>query len=147
ANSGAPGHHLAAQYGAAGERLVRSAGLLYRRELPSTAAPHDTAWTAAGWTAYALAEYPGCRTAAAVLSRELCVLRIRGDDLPRSVHVEPHLEHGHAVFADPAAALSAVHAWATDRKALPSELTCLLGDRAFRVRVTPATADEAASLF
>ena len=61
-----------------------------------------------------------------------------------TLRIEPRSEHGQAVHTDPAAALSAVHAWLTARKELPTELTCQLGDRAYRVRLFPATADEAA---
>jgi hypothetical protein len=69
AGTGPPGHHLAVEHGAAGEQLARSAGLLYRRPLPVSAAPVDLAWTADGWTRHALSTYPGCRSAAALLPR------------------------------------------------------------------------------
>ncbi len=142
ANTGAPGHHLAVEYGAAGESLTRTAGLLYHREAADRAGPHRAPWTAAGWTGYALSEYPGCRTAAAVLASGLCVLRRRGDDRLWSLRVAAHIADGRAVHADPAAALSAVHAWLAAHGRAPAELTCRLGERAFRLTLSTATDDE-----
>ncbi|MFE2295026.1 translation initiation factor 2 [Streptomyces sp. NPDC059452] len=142
AHVGPPGHHLAVEEGAAGERSVRSAGLLYRRPLATGPGPLDTAWTAGGWSAHVLGQYPGCRAAAAVLSCGTSVLRVRGGDRLFAVRIEPLAEGGRVVRADPAAALSAVHSWVAKREDPPASFLCLLGDRAFRVLVSPATAAE-----
>ncbi|ARF71159.1 translation initiation factor 2 [Kitasatospora albolonga] len=142
AHAGPPGHHLAVEHGAAGERSVRSAGLLYRRALAAGPGPLDTAWTAGGWSAHALGRYPGCRAAAAVLPCGTGVLRVRGDDRLFAVRIEPVAEDGRVVRADPAAALSAVHSWVAKREDPPASFHCLLGHRAFRVLVSPATEAE-----
>ncbi|MFC8826982.1 translation initiation factor 2 [Streptomyces sp. NPDC057137] len=142
----APAHHLAAEYGAAGEGQLQSAALLYRRTgRTATAAPYSVAWTVAGWTSHALDSYPGCRTAAAVLSPTHCVVRGRGSSL-LSVRIEPPRENGRIVHSDPAAVLSAVHA----RLAAPDGqvtsvalVNCVIGDRRYAVRLSPATAEEA----
>ncbi|MFI9625975.1 translation initiation factor 2 [Streptomyces sp. NPDC052042] len=149
AGLGPPGHHLAVEHGAACEQLSRSAGLLYRRTYPPATAVPDAAWTASGWTRQALSEYPGCRSAAAVLSPGLCVLRIRGVDRAHAVLVEPWSVDGRVVRADPAAALSAVHAWLSGRRVVPEDpvrLTCRIGDRAFPVVLRPATDEETGRL-
>lgn len=146
APTAAPAHHLAVEHGAASEPLARSAGLLYRRELPPSPTPHGAAWTAGGWTAHALAEYPACGAAAAVLSPELCAVRVRGHGLLLAVRIAPRQEAGRVVHADPAAVLSAVHAWSLRHPEPPAALTCLLGDRPFRVTLSPATDSEAARL-
>ncbi|WP_406386875.1 translation initiation factor 2 [Streptomyces sp. NBC_01618] len=146
AGIGPPGHHLAVEHGAAGEQLTRSAGLLYCRPLPRTSAPQDAAWTAAGWTRHALSAYPGCRSAVAIPASGLCVLRVRGDERAYAVCVEPRSEDGRIVSTDPAAAVSAVHAWLSAHRGMPRDLvrpTCYIGDRAFRVLLRPATDDEA----
>ncbi|HEY5833740.1 translation initiation factor 2 [Streptomyces sp.] len=143
---GAPSHHLAVEHGVASEPLARSAGLLYRRALPPSPTPHGAAWTAGGWAARALADYPACGTAAAVLSPELCAVRLRGHGPLLAVRIAPGQEDGLVVHADPAAVLSAVHAWCSRHPGPPLALTCLLGDRAFRVTLSPATAAEAAHL-
>ncbi|MCT2590800.1 translation initiation factor 2 [Streptomyces sp. N2-109] len=147
AHTDAPAQYLAAEHGAAGEPYAQSAGLLYRRRAPQpAAAPHSVAWTAAGWTAHALGGYPGCRTAAAILEPWLCVVRARSRSL-LSVRIEPRQEDGRVVRADPAAVLCAVHAWLAGRagpRAESAELSCVIGGVAFRARLSPATADEAA---
>ncbi|MFC8077173.1 hypothetical protein ACFUN8_16785, partial [Streptomyces sp. NPDC057307] len=158
----APAHHLAAEYGAAGERQLQSAALLYLRIGQSaTAAPYSVVWTVAGWTSHALDSYPGCRTAAAVLSPTHCVVRVRGGSL-LSVRIEAPQEDGRIVHSDPAAVLSAVHARLaasggqfTSAAAVASatsmgsatstpSVTCVIGDRRYAVRLSPATAEEAA---
>ncbi|MFF9592201.1 translation initiation factor 2 [Streptomyces sp. NPDC014646] len=149
AGLGASGHHLAVEHGAAREQLARAAGVLYRRVLPPAAVAPDAAWTASGWTRHALSEYPGCRTAAAVLSAELCVLALRGEARARAVLVGPRSEGGRVVRADPAVALSAVHAWLSGRPGGPEDevhLTCRVGERAFPVLVRPATDEETGRL-
>ncbi|ARF56689.1 translation initiation factor 2 [Streptomyces gilvosporeus] len=146
AGTGPPGHHLAVEHGAASEQLTRSAGLLYRRPPPSPDAPADLSWSAGGWTRHALAEYPGCRAAAAVRRDGPCLLDVRGHPQPYTVQVEPRSEGGRLARIDPAAALSAVHAWLITHRtqpAAPVSLTCHTGERAVRVLLRPATADEA----
>ncbi|OCC12853.1 hypothetical protein A3Q37_01517 [Streptomyces sp. PTY087I2] len=147
AATGLPGNHLAVEYGAAGERNVQSAGLLYRRPLATGPGPLDTAWTASGWSAHVLDRYPDCRAAAAVLPSGTSVLRVRGDDRLLAVRTEPRIEDGRMVRADPAAALSAVHAWVVKREQPPPALHCVLGHRDFRVVVSPATTAEEAQAF
>ncbi|MET4922518.1 translation initiation factor 2 [Streptomyces sp. PSRA5] len=149
----APAHHLAAEYGAAGERQLQSAGLLYRRTDRTATAPYSAGWTVAGWTSHALDSYPGCRTAAAVLSPTHCVVRVRGGS-PLSVRIEPSRENGRIAHSDPAAVLSAVHARLavsggqvcseTSRTAETADIavTCVIGGRRYDVRLSPATAEE-----
>ncbi|ONK09512.1 translation initiation factor 2 [Streptomyces sp. MP131-18] len=135
-------HHLAAEHGTAGERQARSSGVLYRRARPpSEAAPHRSVWTVDGWTAHILDDYPGCRTAAVILSPTQCVARTRSGT-PVSVHIEPRTENGRVLYADPAAVLSAVHAWLLGYDDLPAVLTCVSGGRGFAVSLAPATAGE-----
>ncbi|MFI0020120.1 MULTISPECIES: hypothetical protein [Streptomyces griseus group] len=147
AHTGLPGNHLAVEYGAAGERNVQSAGLLYRRPLATGPGPLDAAWTAGGWSADALDRYPGCRAAAAVLPSGTSVLRVRENGRLLAVRAEPRIEDGRVVRADPAAVLSAVHAWVVKREEPPPALHCVLGHRDFRVVVAPATAAEEARTF
>ncbi|MDQ0776379.1 hypothetical protein QF026_004845 [Streptomyces aurantiacus] len=152
AGSGLPGHHLAAEHGAAGERLSRSAGLLYRRPLPAHAAPVDLAWTADGWTRHALSAYPSCRSAAALLPSGGGLLRVRGHERTYAVQVEPRPEGGRIVRIDPAVALSAAHAHLVSPVSSaslqpvpdsPTVLNCLIGERTFRITLRPATDAEA----
>ena len=144
AGLGAAGHHLAAEYGAAGEQFVRTAGVLYRRAGPATPGPYREAWTIAAWTANTLAEYTGCGTAAAVLPEGACVLRHRGDDRLWALHVEPCRQGGKVVHTDPAAVLSAVHAYFATHKTLArTTLTCRIGDHAFPVRISLASPADA----
>ncbi|MEU0674399.1 translation initiation factor 2 [Streptomyces sp. NPDC006172] len=147
AGAGPPGHHLAVEHGAAGERLARSAGLLYRRALPASAAPVDRAWTADGWTRHALSAYPGCRSAAVVPANGGALLRVRGHEQAYAVQVEPRPEEDRIVRLDPAVALSAVHARLVSPEPVPDSpvmLNCLIGDRTFRLTLRPATDPEAA---
>ncbi|MFJ6661870.1 translation initiation factor 2 [Streptomyces sp. NPDC091377] len=146
AGMGVPGHHLAVEHGVASERLVRSAGLLYRRPVPASDSWSALAWTADDWARHALSAYPGCRSAAAILSPGLLLFRTRGHDHPYAVQVEPWREGGRVVRMDPAAAASAVHAWflaRTRRGACPARLKSVIGDRTFGVTVRPATHSEA----
>jgi len=137
-----PGHHLAAEHGVAGEPHARSAGILYRRADRSASAPHLSAWTATGWTAHILDEYPGCGTAAVIVSPSLCVARTRAGSLV-SVRIDPCREDGRIVSTDPSAVLCAVHAWLSERPALPATVICSIGNRDFPTRLRPATVDEA----
>ncbi|MDT3399124.1 translation initiation factor 2 [Streptomyces sp. B1866] len=139
AHTGTPGHHLAAEHGTATERHALSAGLLYRRARPPLAAPHGAAWTAGAWTEHVLARYPGCRAAAAVLEDGRCLVRTRSGDL-LAVRLGPAQDGGLVVTADPAAVLSAVHARLAARSGAPGSVRCLVGGRAFTVRLSPATA-------
>ncbi|WP_190057951.1 translation initiation factor 2 [Streptomyces echinoruber] len=146
----APAHHMAAEYGVAGERHVQSSGLLYRRAArPASALPAMAmAWTAAGWTADVLDDYPGCRTAAVVLSPSRCLVRLRsGASL--AVRISPYRDGGRLLHADPAAVLSALHAWWGSRAgtaAWPAAVTCVVGGRPFQAVVSPATAAEEQAL-
>ncbi|MEU0742217.1 translation initiation factor 2 [Streptomyces sp. NPDC006134] len=145
AYTGAPAHHLAAEHGTADERHAQSAALLYRRATRPTGAPHGVAWTAGGWTAHTLDRYPGCRTAAAVLSPSYCLVRVRGGALLR-VRISPCRDGGRIVRADPAAVLSAVHAWLGGRP-VPSRMrasvTCVIGGRSFPAELSTAADGEA----
>ncbi|MGW3648897.1 translation initiation factor 2 [Streptomyces sp. NPDC000878] len=147
AGTGPPGHHLAVEHGAAVEQLARSAGLLYRRPLPASAAPVDLAWTADGWTRHTLSAYPGCRSAAVLLPSGGCLLRVRGHEQTYAVQVEPRSEEGRVVRVDPAVALSAVHARLLSPQPVPPDsrmvLDCLVGERTFRITLRPATGTEA----
>ncbi|MFR9724344.1 translation initiation factor 2 [Streptomyces sp. MS19] len=147
----APGHHLAAEYGAADEGLTRSAGLLYRRPLPTSATEAELSWTADGWARYALSAYPGCRSAAAILPTPgTCLLRTRGQDRPCLLRTEPEDDgNGRLARPDPAAIASAVHAWLLAQPArppLPARLTCHIGGRDYSVLIRPASGGEAAQL-
>ncbi|MGW8378379.1 translation initiation factor 2 [Streptomyces sp. ODS28] len=143
AGLGPPGHHLAVEHGAAAEQLARSAGLLYRRPLPPSTAPVNASWTADAWTRHALAAYPACGTAAALLPDGRCLVRLRAHDQPYAAEPEPLYEAGQTLHIDPAIALSAIHA---QLPIPPGETTlhCLVGARRFRVELRPATATEAA---
>ncbi|MFF2502666.1 translation initiation factor 2 [Streptomyces sp. NPDC058067] len=146
AGLGSPGRHLAVEFGAAGEHLVRSAGLLYRRPLPSPPDSGGVNWTAGGWTRHALSQYPGCRSAAALTASGRWLLRTRGHTSLYLVKAEPSQGEGQIVRVDPAAALSAVHTWLAAVRGIDRDetwLTCLVGERAFCVLVRPATDDEA----
>ncbi|MFE2497923.1 translation initiation factor 2 [Streptomyces scopuliridis] len=148
AHSDAPAHHLAAEHGTAGERHAQSAGLLYRRSERPGASPHREVRTVAAWTAGILDSYPGCRTASGVLSPSLCVVRTRSGAL-LTVRISPCREAGRIVHADPAAVLSAVHAWLGAHPGQPvaatavTEIVCQIGGRLFPVRLSPTTPDEA----
>ncbi|MFE9617188.1 translation initiation factor 2 [Streptomyces sp. NPDC006384] len=148
---GSPGHHLTAEYGAASEALVRSAGLLYRRPLPLSDTRSGQSWTSDGWTRHVLSAYPGCRSAAAILSSGLVLFRTRGHAEAYAVQAEPRYEGGRVTRVDPAAAASAVHAWFLRRSpaapVAPSRLSCVIGNRAFALVLRPATGAEAAEPF
>ncbi|MQY14480.1 hypothetical protein SRB5_46470 [Streptomyces sp. RB5] len=136
AGLGPPGDHLAAEYDAASEPYIRSAGLLYRRPLPQ--AP----WAADAWIRHALDAYPGCRTAAAILPDGLTLLGTRDRPALHAVRAHPRNEAGRIIHPDPAAVASAVH---TGRQ--PSHLRCRIGDRTYDVTVRPATPTESATPF
>ncbi|SCK11480.1 hypothetical protein H181DRAFT_00631 [Streptomyces sp. WMMB 714] len=141
-NSGRPAHHLAVEHGTASERHSQSAALLFRRVGSEAAAPHSVAWTADGWTQHILGAYPGCRTAAVVLSPSLCLLRTRTGPL-LSVEIGPcRDERDRVVRTDPAAVLSAVHVRLGTHPDVPASLSCLIGGRAFEARIAPATGEE-----
>nr|WP_306305257.1 translation initiation factor 2 [Streptomyces hygroscopicus] len=137
AHRAAPAHHLAVEHGTADERHAQSASLLYRRASRGST-PHKVAWSVSGWTRHTLADYPGCATAAVVLSPALCVVRTRSGSL-LSVRIEPCRESGRIVYTDPAAVLSAVHAWLAMHPAVPVDIRCVVGEHSFQVRLTPAT--------
>ncbi|MEV6977733.1 translation initiation factor 2 [Kitasatospora sp. NPDC093806] len=141
-----PYHHLAAEYGRAGIRQTQSAALLYRRAGDPEAAAgwHREYRTAADWTAEALAEHPGCRTAAAVLSPTRCLVR-RPDREPFTVRIEPHRADGRVRYTDPAVVLSAVRAWlgAHPGRPLPAAaLVCRTADTPYRFHLAPAADSE-----
>ncbi|MEU1282627.1 translation initiation factor 2 [Kitasatospora sp. NPDC005856] len=142
-----PFHHLAAECGRAGTRALRSSALLYHR----AGTPAETGWhhecrTAADWTAEAFEEYPNCRTAAVVLSPTTALLR-RDGGAPVAVHVAPDRSGGRVRRTDPAAALSAVHAWLGAHPdapgTLPATLTARFGSTTHRIRLAVPTEAEA----
>ncbi|GLF96560.1 translation initiation factor 2 [Streptomyces yaizuensis] len=124
----APGgaHHLSAEHPEAGPRQTQSAAVLWRRARPASGAPHSSTWTAAGWTARVLDDFPFCTVAAAVLTPERCLVRHRLAGL-FSLRIEPDRTGGRILRADPACVLSAVHAWlaATPRPPSTAPLTTL----------------------
>ncbi|MFJ6616206.1 translation initiation factor 2 [Kitasatospora sp. NPDC091335] len=143
-------HHLAAEHPKAGPRAVQSAAVLWRCARPTgPAGPRrfSTTWTAAGWTAHVLEEAPLCRTAAAVLSAERCLLRHRSYGL-LSIRLEPHRAGGRMSRIDPVAAVSAVHAWlsaaapAAVASAVPVVLTCETAPLIVRVHVYPPAPED-----
>ncbi|MFE2872706.1 hypothetical protein [Embleya sp. NPDC059259] len=137
-----PAQHIAAEYGPAGIRHLQSAALVYRRHTrPAQAAGHHLDWTPADWTARILADLPGCRTAAVILSPSHCVVRTRAGAL-LTAHLEPHREHGRVHHPDPAAVLGATHAWLARHPDLPATIACLIGDHTFRVHLTPTEPSE-----
>jgi hypothetical protein len=148
AGLGPAGHHLAVEFGVTGAHFVRTAGLLYRRAVPQGAGPHRESWTAAAWTASALAEFAGCTTAAAILPDGACVLRRRGDTTLWTLRVGPRPCDGRTVRTDPAAVLSAVHAApGGPREPLrPGTTTCRIGEHTFDGTLAPATSGEAGHL-
>ncbi|MER5213795.1 translation initiation factor 2 [Streptomyces sp. NPDC002838] len=141
-----PAHHLAAEVGTASVRHTQSAALLYRRTGPAGAHSSGTVRTAADWTVRVLADHPGGRrTSAVIVSDTHCLVR-HGSGPLLSVRIDPCTEADGLAYADPAAVLSAVHATLTDERAdlARTSLTCAIGSRTFAVRLSPATADEAA---
>ncbi|MGW2251665.1 translation initiation factor 2 [Kitasatospora sp. NPDC001660] len=144
-----PFHHRAAEYGRAGVRQLQSAALIYQRcgEGSSNRQHGQHYWhqeyrTAGDWTAEVLDEYPGCRTAAVVLSPAACLVRRDGAE-PFTVRVGPTRAGALIRLADPAAVLSAVHAWLGVRPlALPGSLTARISGTDYRVDLAPATGAE-----
>ncbi|MBZ4319796.1 glycosyltransferase family 9 protein [Streptomyces huiliensis] len=135
-------HHLAAESPHAGPRETQSAAVLWRRARPASGSPHTSTWTAGGWTARTLDEAPYCRTAAAILTPERCLLRHRTAGTFR-VRVEPHRTDGRVLRADPAAVISAVHSWlggARPEPTLPVTLVCDVGP--FPVRAVVSRPDD-----
>ncbi|WP_256725548.1 translation initiation factor 2 [Streptomyces sp. IMTB 2501] len=133
-------HHLAAEHPEAGPRRTQSAAVLWRRASGGGAVmPPSSTWTAGGWTARILADTPGCRTAAAILGAERCLVRHRTAGT-FTVRVEPVRSGGKVLRADPAAAVSAVHAWlgAVEQPVTPVSLLCDVGPMAVRVRLEDA---------
>ncbi|MER7707744.1 translation initiation factor 2 [Kitasatospora sp. NPDC097605] len=137
-----PYHHLAAEYGRADIRETQSAALLYRRAdsiPPSDAARHHEYRTAADWTAEALADHPGCRTAAVILSPTHCLVR-RPDGEPFTLRIAPHRTPGRVRYTDPAAALSALHtALSGLAHPHPSTLTLRIDGTPHPLHLTPPT--------
>lgn len=90
---------------------------------------------------------PLCRTAAAVLSSERCLLRHRSHGL-FSVRVEPSLAGGRVARVDPVAVVSAVHAWLGTvtptgiAPAVPIVLSCRTGPLTVRVHVYPPAPED-----
>ncbi|MFJ3214965.1 translation initiation factor 2 [Kitasatospora sp. NPDC086801] len=146
-------HHLAAEHPGSGPRAVQSAAVLWRCARPAdpagTADPRraPATWTAVGWTARMLEEAPLCRTVAAVLTSERCLIRHRVHGL-FSVQVEPHRAGGRVSRVDPVTVVSAVHAWlgaattATAVTAVPVVLECETGPLTVRVRLCPPTVED-----
>ncbi|MFD8935072.1 translation initiation factor 2 [Streptomyces sp. NPDC059578] len=132
-------HHLAVEHPEATERETQSAAVVWCRTRPAATAPHTSAWTAAGWTDRVLADHPGCRTAAVVLSPGRCLLRHRTAGT-FGVRVEPHRTAGRVLRADPAAVLSAVHAWLATAPPWtgPVTLHCTIGPLTVRAELTAA---------
>ncbi|MGW8657823.1 translation initiation factor 2 [Streptomyces diastaticus] len=134
-----PVHHLAAEHPAAGPGPLQSAAVLWQHARTRPAPAHHTAWTASGWTASVLEEMPGCRTAAAVLSRGQVLLRHRDAGL-LSVTTKPHRGQGRVHHVDPTAVISAVHAWLAGGPPprSPRTLLCDTGPVPVPVHLAPA---------
>ncbi|MFF3752210.1 translation initiation factor 2 [Streptomyces sp. NPDC002018] len=146
-DSGPHGGHVSAEDGVSTTRETENAGLIHRRARTAAlreAYASDAVWTAGGWTAHTLENYRGCRTAAAVLAHDRCVLR--RDGLPLlAATIRPDASRGEPlVRPDPAAVLSAVHGWLDARPspALPTALDCAVGGRRVRVLLTSATDED-----
>ncbi|MGH3238952.1 MAG: hypothetical protein ACRDNL_01140, partial [Spirillospora sp.] len=142
----APAHHLAAEYGRAGGRHIETAGLLYRRAgRPRPAhSPHSLAWTADAWLTHTLDAYPGCRTAAVIMSPSRCLVRPRNGPL-LTIRIDPCHDGGRIVRTDPAAILSAVHTWLARHPEPHAALSCAVGKHSFPTRLSPASSDDAAN--
>ncbi|MFI5755207.1 translation initiation factor 2 [Streptomyces sp. NPDC051569] len=89
-NGGPHGGHVVAEDGFSELGEMWSAGLIVRYAPPPAGRdPRDAVWTAGGWTVHTLAGHPGCRSAAAILTSEHCVLRRREPEADG-----PHGPHG-----------------------------------------------------
>ncbi|WP_416237989.1 translation initiation factor 2 [Streptomyces sp. FT1] len=132
-------HHLAAENPTAGPGPLQSAAVVWHHARTRPLTGHHAAWTASGWTASALDEMPGCRTAAAILTRDRLLLRPRGR-APLTVTIEPDREQGRSRHADPTAVVSAVHAWLASGPppGARGTLLCDTGPVAVRVHLAPA---------
>ncbi|RDG39205.1 translation initiation factor 2 [Streptomyces corynorhini] len=148
--------HVVAEDGLSTLNEMRSAGIVVRRARPTGPGPGSESgpgsapgpavgWTAAAWTAHVLAEFPGCRSAAAVLAPDHCVLRRREPPCAEgpgllSVRIAAAAATGGGplVRPDPAAVLCGVHGWleTTAEPRLPVTLDCVVGGR--RATVTLA---------
>ncbi|MFJ1645128.1 translation initiation factor 2 [Streptomyces sp. NPDC088258] len=153
-DGGPHGGHVTAEDGYSTLNEMRSAGLIHRRaRQPRTTADAAAGWTVGSWSAHVLAEFAACRTAAAVLTHDHCVLRRR--ELPHSapggaellsVRLDARTSDASGMPAraeprvrpDPAAVLSGVHDWleANPDPGLPVTLDCVVGGR--RATVTLA---------
>ncbi|KDN81486.1 hypothetical protein [Kitasatospora cheerisanensis] len=134
-----PIHHLSAEHPVAALAQLRSAAVLWRR-------PGSGRWTVDGWAAHVLAELPACRTAAAVLSPEHCVLLHRDRD-PLTLRLTAVHAEGRIHRLDPPIAVSAVHAWLGTNPAAepPAELTCTTGPFTHRLTLRPTRPEELAA--
>lgn len=138
-----PVHFLGAEHGSANERHAQSAGLLMRRASAEESPGGEASWAAEGWTERLLREYPGCMTAAVVVSGALCLVRRRGGPLLRA-EFAPGTRGARVVRPDPAAVLCAVHARLAGRPGVTADrFDCVLGEWAHEVRLSPATAEDA----
>ncbi|MFJ8000675.1 translation initiation factor 2 [Streptomyces sp. NPDC096310] len=179
-DSGPHDGHVAAEDGVSTLDEMRGAGLVHRRARAATPDADrmrdsewaadtvwtantvwraDTVWTAGGWTAHALEEHPACRTAAAVLAHDRCVLLRRepavpgalsggGPSGPLAVRITADTSRGEPwVRPDPAAVLSCVHGWleanpGAASAALPVTLDCVVGGRRATALLTRATDED-----
>ncbi|MDJ1132613.1 translation initiation factor 2 [Streptomyces iconiensis] len=125
------GQYLAAEEDWAGMRHVQSAGLLYRH------ADGSEPLRVADWSAGVLAAYPACRTVAAVLDADLCVLRVRGGE-PLTLRIEPP-----GTGLDPVAVLCGVHAWLVKSggagNGSRTRVRCRVGGQSVTAVLTPGT--------
>ncbi|WP_274567626.1 translation initiation factor 2 [Streptomyces spiramyceticus] len=132
-------HHLAAEHGRATAQQSQSAAVLFH----SQQAGRRIGWTVSGWISATLAQCGGRRTAGVVLSEDRCVVR-RGDGPLLSVHIADFRERGRVFRADPAAVLSAVHAWMGEHSgAVGAGFRCLVAGRAYTVRIATASPADA----
>ncbi|MFH8409932.1 translation initiation factor 2 [Streptomyces sp. NPDC018019] len=138
-----PVHHLAAEQPVADQRQAEGAAVLWRRASRNAPALPGGTWTAEGWTARILDDYPVCRTAAAILTPTRCLVRHRTAG-PLSIRIEPHETGGHVLRPDPAAVVSAVHAWlgSTAQPEPPVSLVCDTGLLTVRVHLAKADASD-----
>ncbi|UGQ13986.1 translation initiation factor 2 [Yinghuangia sp. ASG 101] len=140
------GHHIAAVVGVAGHRHLQSAAVVYSHAaVHRNHAPQANPWTVAAWTALMLDEYPGCRTAAVILSRSRCIVRTRSTGL-WTMDIAPARDGGRVVHTDPAAVLSAAHVLLNEGPSTIREFSCVIGQHGFGARLFPS-GDEAALPF